>query len=445
MNGEFIEVLQQIAKEKDIPLETLIETVESALATAYKRNYAGHDEINGEIKVRIDSSKSATTPFRVYWEKIVVDEVENDYEQITLEEARQINPDAMVGETVTMDVNKDNFGRIAAQTAKQVVVQRIREAERRKIFDEYNEKIGEVVTGIVQRREGRNVIVGLGKLDALLPVQEQVETEPYRFNDRLKIYVLEVRETPKGPQVIVSRTHPSLIRRLFELEVPEIADGIVTIKSVAREPGARSKIAVMSRDEKVDPVGACVGHRGSRVQAVVNELYDEKIDIVRWNADTATFIGEALSPAKALKVTINEEIKSAFVVVPDNQLSLAIGKAGQNVRLAARLTGWRIDIRSEAQVARAALMAVTEQLTAAEQADEESEPVTIGHRRPGPGEEDTITIGGNGHVPASEPEAEEAEEEGVFARGHEEEAATKDEAAVADEHTDAEIEGTGVK
>jgi N utilization substance protein A len=451
MNGEFIEVLQQIAKEKDIPLETLIETVESALATAYKRNYAGHDEINGEIKVRIDSSKSATTPFRVYWEKVIVDEVENDYEQITLEEARQINPDAMVGETVTMDVNKDNFGRIAAQTAKQVVVQRIREAERRKIFDEYNEKIGEVVTGIVQRREGRNVIVGLGKLDALLPVQEQVETEPYRFNDRIKIYVLEVRETPKGPQVIVSRTHPSLIRRLFELEVPEIADGIVTIKSVAREPGARSKIAVMSRDEKVDPVGACVGHRGSRVQAVVNELYDEKIDIVRWNADTATFIGEALSPAKALKVTINEEIKSAFVVVPDNQLSLAIGKAGQNVRLAARLTGWRIDIRSEAQVARAALMAVTEQMAATEHADEDSEPVTIGHRLPGQGEEETITIGGpqavggNGHVPASEPEAEAVEEEAVSLRSHEEKAASEDAADVGTEHTDAEIEGTGVK
>jgi N utilization substance protein A len=380
-----------------------------------------------------------------------VDEVENDYEQISLEEARQINPEAMIGETVTMDVNKDNFGRIAAQTAKQVVVQRIREAERRKIFDEYNEKIGEVVTGIVQRREGRNVIVGLGKLDALLPVQEHVETEPYRFNDRIKIYVLEVRETPKGPQVIVSRTHPSLIRRLFELEVPEIADGIVSIKSVAREPGARSKIAVMSRDEKVDPVGACVGHRGSRVQAVVNELYDEKIDIVRWNADTATFIGEALSPAKALKVTINEELKSAFVVVPDNQLSLAIGKAGQNVRLAARLTGWRIDIRSEAQVARAALMAVTEQLTSAERADEDSESVTIGHRRSGQSEEETITIGGpqagggNGHVPASEPEAEEADEAAMSVRSHEEAAAAEDDADVATEHTDAEIEGTGVK
>jgi len=368
MNGEFIEALQQIAKEKDIPLDTLIETVESALATAYKRN----NPTNGEIKVRIDSTKSAASPFRVYCEKLVVDEVEDEFEQIALDEARAINPEILVGEVLSYDVPQGNFGRIAAQTAKQVVVQRIREAERKKIFDEFNERVGEVVTGTVQRREGRNVIIGLGKLDAMLPMQEQVESEPYRFNDRIKVYVLEVRDSPKGPQVIVSRTHPSLIRRLFELEVPEIADGVVTIKSVAREPGARSKIAVMSRDEKVDPVGACVGHRGSRVQAVVNEMYDEKIDIVRWNTDTSTFIGEALSPAKAVTVTINEEAKSAFVIVPDNQLSLAIGKAGQNVRLAARLTGWRIDIRSEAQVARAALMAMTEGLST-EDDDEEAD------------------------------------------------------------------------
>jgi transcription termination/antitermination protein NusA len=358
--SEFIEALQQIAKEKDIPLDTLIETVESALATAYKRN----NNSVGEVKVRIDSTRSASNPFRVFCEKLVVVEISDENNEILLADARTYNPDAIVGETVTYDVPQGNFGRIAAQTAKQVVVQRIREAERKKIYDEFNERVGEVVTGTVQRREGRNVIIGLGKLDALLPVQEQVETEPYKFNDRIKVYVLEVRETPKGPQVIVSRTHPSLIRRLFELEVPEIADGIVTIKSVAREPGARSKIAVVSRDEKVDPVGACVGHRGSRVQAVVNEMYDEKIDIVRWNADTAAFIGEALSPAKAVTVTINEEAKSAFVVVPDSQLSLAIGKSGQNVRLAARLTGWRIDIRSEAQVARAALMSVTDNMSA---------------------------------------------------------------------------------
>lgn len=353
--SEFIEALQQIATERNMPLDTLIETVEAALATAYKRNNVMH----GEVKVRINSTKSASEPFKVFCEKTIVEEVSNDHVEISLYEAHRIDPDKMVGETVEIPVPLGNFGRIAAQTAKQVVVQRIREAERRKVFDEYNEKVGEVVTGIVQRREGRNVLIGLGKLDALLPAQEQVETEPYRFNDRIKVYILEVRDSAKGPQVVVSRTHPSLIRRLFELEVPEIADGIVTIKSVAREPGARSKIAVMSRDEKVDAVGACVGHRGSRVQAVVNELYDEKIDIVRWNADQGVFIAEALSPAKAVKVTLNEDAKSAFVVVPDNQLSLAIGKAGQNVRLAARLTGWRIDIRSEAQVARQMLMAVT--------------------------------------------------------------------------------------
>jgi N utilization substance protein A len=388
MNGEFIEALQQIAKEKDIPLETLIETVESALATAYQKNFPA----NTRIIVHIDANKTASSPFRVYCEKTIVEEVTNEALEISLEEARRANPDALLGETVSFDVETGNFGRIAAQTAKQVVVQRIREAERRKVLDEYNEKIGEVVTGIVQRREGRNILVNLGKLDALLPAQEQVESEPYHFNDRIKVYVLEVRDSPKGPQIIVSRTHPSLIRRLFELEVPEIADGVVTIKSVAREPGARSKIAVMSRDDKVDPVGACVGHRGSRVQAVVTELYDEKIDIVRWNADTSVFIGEALSPAKAVRVTVNEETKSAFVVVPDNQLSLAIGKAGQNVRLAARLTGWRIDIRSEAQVARAELMKITEPKT--ESTNEEIEPVAIERDSLAPPlDEDAIAIG----------------------------------------------------
>ena len=403
-SGEFLEALQLIAKEKDIPLDTLIETVESALATAYKRNY----QINGEIQVRIDSTPRAAHPFRVFYEKTVVEEIENDFEQMTLEEALKHNPDALVGEIVVIDVEMANFGRIAAQTAKQVVVQRIRETERRKIFDDYNERVGEVVTGTVQRKEGRNVLINLGKLDAILPMAEQVETEPYRFNDRIKVYVLEVRDTNKGPQVIVSRTHPSLIRRLFELEVPEIADGVVTIKSVAREPGARSKIAVMSRDEKVDPVGSCVGHRGSRVQAVVNELYDEKIDIVRWNADNGLFIGEALSPAKAVKVHTNEAEKSAFVVVPDTQLSLAIGKAGQNVRLAARLTGWRIDIRSEAQVARAALIAVTEPLDKI--GGEEAE-----------GEDDRDAIGG-GEIGEVSSKISDTETETEIASGNEGEA-----------------------
>ena len=389
MSGEFLEALQQIAKEKDIPLDTLIETVESALATAYKKN----NPVPGEVKVSIDSSQGSATPFKVYSEKLVVEEVTNDYSEIGLAEARKHDANIMVGEILLLDVKQGDFGRIAAQTAKQVVVQRIREAERRKVLDEYSEKQGEVITGVVSRREGRNVIIGMGKLEALLPAQEQVESEPYRINDRIKVYVLEVRDTNKGPQVVVSRTHPSLIRRLFELEVPEIADGVVTIKSVAREPGARSKIAVTSRDEKVDPVGSCVGHRGSRVQAVVNELYDEKIDIVRWNADMGAFIGEALSPAKAVKVTVKDDDKSAFVVVPDSQLSLAIGKAGQNVRLAARLTGWRIDIRSEAQVARATFMKMTENSDTAEDSDDDA-PVTIGQGTATPkGDENAILIG----------------------------------------------------
>ena len=260
MNGEFLEALEQIAKEKDIPLNTLIETVESALATAYKKNYA----TEGEIKVKIDTRRGTSNPFRVFYEKQVVEEVKSPAVHLTLEEAKALDPEAELGDTLSFEVDTATFGRIAAQTAKQVVVQRIREAERRKIFDDYTERVGEVVTGTVQRREGRNILIALGKLDAVLPPQEQVDTEPYRFNDRIKVYVLEVKDVNKGPQVVVSRTHPSLIRRLFELEVPEIADGVVTIKSVAREPGARSKIAVMSRDEKVDPVGACVGHQIGR-------------------------------------------------------------------------------------------------------------------------------------------------------------------------------------
>ncbi|MCE5199933.1 MAG: transcription termination factor NusA [Armatimonadota bacterium] len=348
MNADFLDALRQIEREKEIPLEVLLSAIESALETAYKKNFAA----TGDIRVRVSSSKGG---FHVYCEKDVVETVENSHTEIAIDEARKHDPDIRVGETIELEVTPENFGRIAAQTAKQVVVQRIREAERERVYEEYGERVGEVLTCTVQRREQRNVFVNLGKIEALLPPAEQVPTEPYRFNDRLKVYVLEVRRTPKGPQVVVSRTHPSLIRRLFELEVPEIADGIVEIKSVAREPGARTKVAVFSNDDKVDAMGACVGHRGTRVQSVVNELYGEKIDIVRWNENIEKFIGEALSPAKAVSVKCDEEAKTALVVMPDSQLSLAIGKSGQNVRLAARLTGWRIDIRSETQLARAAL------------------------------------------------------------------------------------------
>lgn len=342
MNGEFIDALRQIEKEKDIPFDQLVLTIESALCSAYRRAFAN----DADVKLRMDSKGRGLRPVL---QKTVVETVENPHRELTLAEAQRRNPVAKLGDVLDVDMPADGFGRIAAQTAKQVVVQRIREAEREKVYDEFAHRVGDVVTGVVQRREQRNVFVLLGKVEALLPSSEQVPGEPYRFNDRVKIYLLEVKKTTKGPQVIVSRSHPSLIRRLFELEVPEIEDGTVVIRSVAREPGARSKIAVSSSDEKVDPVGACVGHRGSRVQAVVNELYGEKIDIIRWHDAPADFIREALSPAKPVSVTINEEAKSAYVVVPDTQLSLAIGKEGQNVRLAARLTGWRIDIRSESQ------------------------------------------------------------------------------------------------
>jgi N utilization substance protein A len=343
MNGDFLDALRQIEKEKEIPMATLIETIESAIASAYKKAFGEA----AEIRLRSDTHKRG---LRLICEKQVVETVENPHREISLADAQRRNPAAVLGGTVDMDLTADGFGRIAAQTAKQVVVQRIREAEREKVFEDFSDRQHEVVTGVIQRREGRNAFVVLGKVEALLPYSEQVPGEPYRFNDRVKVLVLEVKRTSKGPQVIVSRTHPTLIRRLFELEVPEIADGIVTIKSVAREPGARSKIAGASTDEKVDAVGACVGHRGSRVQAVVTELYGEKIDIVRWSANLQDYIKEALQPARVQSVTVNEEAKSAFVVVPDNQLSLAIGREGQNVRLAARLTGWRIDIRSETQV-----------------------------------------------------------------------------------------------
>lgn len=349
MNADFLDALRQIEKEKEIPLEVLLSAIESALETAYKKNYAA----TGDIRVRVSSSKGG---FHVFCEKDVVDAVQNEHMEITLDEAREHDPGVNVGDVIEIEVTPENFGRIAAQTAKQVVMQRIREAERERVYEEFGERVGEVVTCTVQRREQRNVFVNMGRIEALLPPAEQVPTEPYRFNDRLKVYILEVRRTSKGPQVVVSRTHPSLIRRLFELEVPEIAEGIVTIESVAREPGSRTKVAVHSKDDKVDAMGACVGHRGTRVQSIVNELYGEKIDIVRWNTDQAKFIGEALSPAKAVSVTLEEPTKTALVLMPDSQLSLAIGKSGQNVRLAARLTGWRIDIRSESQQARETLV-----------------------------------------------------------------------------------------
>lgn len=357
MNAEFIEALRQIEREKDIPFTSLLQALEKGLANAYKKSLG----IENEVHLRVEQvTHGGRNPFRIYRRMAVVEDPVNPHAEISVAEARaKYKPDARLGEVVEELLGDRDMermsGRIASQTAKQVLMQEIREAERNKVFDEYYEQIGAILTGTISRREGRNVVITIGKVDAILPEKEQAPGEGYRIHDRIKVFILDVRKAikgSKGPQVIVSRTHPSLIRRLFELEVPEIHDGVVQIKSVAREPGQRSKIAVASRDERVDPVGSCVGHRGQRVQAVVDELRGEKIDIVRWSADNKQFITEALSPAKVASVRIDEEAKAAFVVVPDNFLSLAIGKEGQNVRLAARLTGWRIDIRSETQMSR---------------------------------------------------------------------------------------------
>ena len=281
--------------------------------------------------------------------KKVVERAENKVTEISLEQAKKINSNYELDDVIEIEVTPANFGRIAAQTAKQVVVQRIREAERGIIYEEYSNRSSDILTGIVQRMEGHNVFIDLGKTQRSTVPSEQISTEKYKHNDRIKVYVVEVKRTSKGPQILVSRTHPGLLKRLFELEVPEIQDGTVEIKSVAREPGMRSKIAVYSADENIDPVGSCVGQKGLRVQAVVDELRGEKIDIVKWNEDPAKYIANSLSPAKVVSVAINEEKKMSRVIVPDYQLSLAIGKEGQNARLAAKLTGWKIDIKSETQ------------------------------------------------------------------------------------------------
>jgi N utilization substance protein A len=344
MNVDFVQALRDIEKEKDIPLATLEEILEAALVSAYRKHYGQ----TGEIHVEIDWDYSRAS---IYARKKVVEKLEDPHTELSIEDARKLDPSIEVGESIDIEVTPDNFGRIAAQTAKQVVVQRIREAEREIIFSEFADRAGEVVTGVVQRRSGRSVFINVGKVEALLPASEQMSSDSYRFGERIKVYVVEVKRTTKTPHVLVSRSHPGLLRRLFELEVPEIHDGVVEIKAIAREAGLRAKVAVFSRQENVDPVGACVGHRGSRVQAVVDELRGEKIDIVRWSDDMARYLASALSPARVNEVRVDEEQKTATVIVPDTQLSLAIGKEGQNVRLAARLTGWRIDIRSETQIA----------------------------------------------------------------------------------------------
>ena len=344
MNKEFILAVEELEKEKGISKDALIDAIESALVSAYKKNYSNSQN------VRVNINK-VTGDIDVFMRKIVVtdEEVMDEYGELTLDEAHEIDPSYKLGDVIENRVTPKDFGRIAAQTAKQVVVQRIREAERGQVYDEFSNRQGEIVTGTVQRISNDTVFINIGKAEGILSVNEQVRGEKYAVNSRLKVYIMDVKKTTKGPQVYLSRSHPGLVKRLFELEVPEIRDGIVEIKSISREAGSRTKMAVYTSDPDVDPVGACVGPRGTRVQAVVDELFDEKIDIISWSDRPEELVRSALSPAKTEKVFINEEEQSATVIVPDFQLSLAIGKEGQNVRLAAKLCGWKIDIKSHSQ------------------------------------------------------------------------------------------------
>jgi N utilization substance protein A len=342
MNTQLLDALADIIREKGISKEVVMEAIEAAIISAYKRNFGQAQN------VRVDLNMETGT-IRVFARKEVVEEVKDPRLEISLEEAQRINPNYQIGDVVELEVTPKDFGRIAAQTAKQVVTQRVREAERSVIYAEFVDREEDIMTGIVQRVDSRFVYVSLGKTEALLPSSEQMPNETYKPHDRIKVYITKVEKTTKGPQIFVSRTHPGLLKRLFELEVPEIYDGTVEIKSIAREAGDRSKISVHSDNPEVDPVGACVGPKGQRVQAVVEELNGEKIDIVRWSADPVEFVANALSPAKVLRVIVNEEQKATTVIVPDYQLSLAIGKRGQNARLAAKLTNWKIDIKSESE------------------------------------------------------------------------------------------------
>ena len=342
MNKELMEALNILEKEKDISKDTMLEAIENSLLTACKNHFGKADN----VKVVIDRN---TCDFEVYAEKEVTENVEDDLLQISLEKARDIDAHANLGDTVHVEIKSKEFGRIATQNAKNVILQKIREEERKVLFNQFYGKEKEVVTGIVQRYVGKNVSINLGKCDAMLNENEQVKGEVFRPTERIKVYILEVKDTTKGPRILVSRTHPELVKRLFESEVAEVKDGIVEIKGIAREAGSRTKLAVYSNDPNVDPVGACVGVNGSRVNAIVEELRGEKIDIINWDENPAILIENALSPAKVIAVMADPDEKTALVVVPDYQLSLAIGKEGQNARLAARLTGFKIDIKSETQ------------------------------------------------------------------------------------------------
>ena len=340
---EFIEAMGELEKERGIEKAYLIESLEAALVTAYKKNFDSVDN----VKVTIDSESGE---IHIYSVRDVVEVQEDPLLEISLEDARKLDSAYNVGDVVNLEIKPKDFGRIAAQTAKQVVVQKIREAERDIVYTEFNDKKGEIVTGIIQKTDGNAIVLDLGKLEGIMPIKEQIPTENYKVNDKIRGYVLEVERGIKGnPQVIVSRSHPDFVRRLFEFEIPEIYEGLIEIKNISRDAGSRSKVAVYSTDENIDPVGSCVGQKGIRIQNIINELNGEKIDVIEWDEDPAVFIAAALLPAQVLAVDVKEEEKFAQVIVPDDQLSLAIGKSGQNARLAARLTNWKIDIKSESQ------------------------------------------------------------------------------------------------
>lgn len=342
MNTELLEALNLLEKEKDISKETLLDAIENSLLNACKNHFGKADN----IKLIMDRT---TCDYQLFAEKTVVEEVEDKLEQISLEDAKEIDSQYELGDIVQIPIESKSFGRIATQNAKNLILQKIREEERKVVYDQYFEKEKDIVTGIVQRYVGKNISINLGKADAMLTENEQVKGEVFKPTERIKLYVVEVKNTTKGPKILVSRTHPELVKRLFESEVTEVKEGIVEIKSIAREAGSRTKIAVWSNDPDVDPVGACVGMNGARVNAIVNELRGEKIDIINWSDNPAILIENALSPAKVISVMADPDEKAASVIVPDYQLSLAIGKEGQNARLAARLTGYKIDIKSETQ------------------------------------------------------------------------------------------------
>jgi len=366
MNINLNHIIDQVVKDKGINRDVLVEALEAAVLSAANKKYRNTRDLEAHYNDEIGEVE-------VFEFVTVVDEVENSYQEIDLSEAREIDPDVEVGDSLGMKMDASSFSRIAAQTAKQVIIQKVREAEREGVFNEFKDRLGELVNGIVRRYERGDLIVDLGRAEALLPHREQVPRENYRQGDRVRAYISDVRMATKGPQIILSRTHPGLLAELFRIEVPEVAEGIVEIKAVSREPGSRAKIAVVSHDPDVDPIGACVGMRGARVQNVVSELRGEKIDIINWTPDIARFACSALAPAEVTRVYVDNEEESLEIIVPDDQLSLAIGKKGQNVRLAAKLTGWKIDIISETRAAEAELEELTGGSRAAEDEGEVDE------------------------------------------------------------------------